>query len=164
MVFVVASQSVQTISFYDVKSYDRAPFLSVPFAGTPQGVDWTSVEFSNQGKYVLLSTTGDTHYLFDGYNVTLLAKLRGHAPLARHRRGPTKHTAFTVDGRYVFGGSGDSKVHIWDLTALPEPGGTLLPAASLPCKRMPEVLGFSTKTMLLATAERELTLWLPEKN
>jgi COMPASS component SWD2 len=165
MVFAVASQSVNNISLYNVKAYDRRPFASFSL-DSPVGVTWTKIEFANTGKLILLSTDGDVHYLLDGYQGYRVAVLRGHVPIAGRSSSTLSHTSFTVDGRYIFGGSGDQNVYVWDTAKASGQSDhlTLRPIGTLTCDQgMPALVAFSPKTMLMATADTGLTFWLPEK-
>lgn len=42
---------------------------------------YTSLAFSNDGKWLLLGTAGDVHYLIDSYEGTVVARLETPAPM-----------------------------------------------------------------------------------
>lgn len=99
--------------------------------------NWTKLEFSNDGKKLLLATNGCGHYLLDSFYGKLMgycAKPQGPtnrispSSLAEFRErqkssdkggvdtGSTGQgdACFSPDGRYVIGGSGDSGLYTWD--------------------------------------------------
>ena len=91
----------------------------------------TSLSFSSNGKYILVGTSGDAHYVLDAFEGHLLAKLDGHVGLERVRMGavlgvnPTKgisgeEVCWTPDSKYIVGGSLDGKILVWDVQNLPE--------------------------------------------
>lgn len=103
--------------------------------------DWTKLEFSNDGKKLLVATSGPGHYVldaFDGPLIAYLPKTNGGTsripPSVRARIAPvtpvtpsqssrtgngnvtgTGDACFSPDGRYVVGGSGDAGMLVWDL-------------------------------------------------
>lgn len=163
MVFAVAAQNLSIVSLYNVKMYDQGPFLSWKTTEVPSSLTWTKIEFSNNGKYVLLGTS-QNHYLYDSYTGEYLATLVVPEPLPE--RGPgssiSSSVAFTIDGSYVAGGGG-TKIHFWKC---PEHRiGDMLPEFQVDSlsSTSAQLLAFSPKTMLMATADRDLTLWLPEQ-
>lgn len=167
VVFAVASQNLQTISLYSMAAYDKEPFLTFD-VHVPSGVRWTKLEFSNSGQIIVLSTDSKYHYLFDAYYGGKIAKLAGHVPLSPRRSSQVLNVSFTVDGRFVFGGSADNKICIWDtknVSSRLSEDGKLYPMSSLDCTQgIPALAAFSPKTLLFATGNTELTFWLPEKN
>lgn len=158
MVFAVASQNLSIISLYNVKMYDQGPFLSWKTTQVPSSQTWTKIEFSNNGKWLALATS-EHHYLFDSYTGEYQATMVVPVPLPK--RDFSCSMAFTVDGSYVVGGAGDNKVHFWKC---PDRNvGDVQPTFSIPSNSPAQLLAFSPKTMLMATADKDLTLWLPEQ-
>lgn len=47
----------------------------------------TSIKFSNNGKYLLVGTSGVFHYVMDSYDLSVLARLEGHEGLEKDKRG-----------------------------------------------------------------------------
>lgn len=98
--------------------------------GHTQG-DWTKLEFSNDGKKLLVATSGPGHYVldaFDGPLIAYLPKTNGVtsriAPAVRARIAPgsrsgnvtgTGDACWSPDGRYVVGGSGEAGMLVWDV-------------------------------------------------
>lgn len=68
--------------------------------------EWTSIKFSNDGDKILVTTSGDVHYVTDAYNTDMKRRLIGHVGLnnALQLLGG-EETSWTPDGRFVVGGS-----------------------------------------------------------
>lgn len=82
-VFAVALNLRSTIMMYDVKQFDKQPFLCVHIddpvlplrAFPPRTPVMTSLSFSNDGKWLLVGTSGDVHYVLDSFDGGVLARL-----------------------------------------------------------------------------------------
>lgn len=162
-VFAVAAPQLKSVSLYSIRSYETRPFLTFEVDSTEGS--WYKLEFSNNGKYILLATSGD-HYMFDAYNGSRLVTLKGGSALASRKWSSHSPACFSVDGRFVFGTSND-KICIWDMNAINGSGssGILHPTHQLDNSQEPAaIIAFSPKTMLLATANTGVTLWLPDKH
>ncbi|KAF4509788.1 hypothetical protein G6O67_003926 [Ophiocordyceps sinensis] len=187
MVFAVACPSGGSVLLYDVRSYDKAPFATVDIVEQCCGIDsqfavkgWTKLEFSNDGKSLLVGTKGNGHLLVDAFEGTLKAYLRkpaggtrrqapGEATAVANGSFPTDPTCmdssgdccFTPDGRFIISGT-KQDVLVWDtLGSLPE-GRILEPSWTLPDKRESAVAAFNPRFNLFATADQDLVLWLPD--
>ena len=185
IIFAVALNNYQRINLYDTKNFDKEPFLHIvledpslnKISFPPRKPVMTSLAFSANGKYLLVGTAGDAHYVLDAFEGTLLYKLEGFIGLERGKTGmhvgmvPERgisggEVCWTPDSRFICGGSQDGRVHIWDLSdpenlPSPSPPGTdpavLKPVFSLEghpgasrCVR------FNPRFMMLVTAGSEL--------
>lgn len=160
VLFCVASEKTKSLSLYDVRNFDKQPFSL--FKIDTLGKKWSNIEFSNDGKYILLSTMEGTHYVLDSFSGELFAKLVGHMHIPPPKQPNTGHTCFSQDGRFVFSGSADKKIYVWDLLRKkPAPDGTLKPITALDSPTPPALLAMNPQMMVLATANQEVTLWLP---
>lgn len=82
-VFAVALNLRSTIMMYAMEAFDKQPFLCVhlddPVLGRrlfpPRVPVMTSLSFSNDGKWLLVGTSGDVHYVLDSFDGSLLARL-----------------------------------------------------------------------------------------
>ena len=159
---------------YDVRNYDKAPFATFDMETlesiyNPKAIrnrrstdpashrsternannpgSWTTLEFSNDGKNLLLGTaSGAGHYVLDAFSGDLTAfcaskktsstqsgsKHRprmppGIFPLTSHKHDSSPFTnipgqgavCLTPDGRYVIGSSGDQTLSVWDIEQAP---------------------------------------------
>ncbi|KAL5597608.1 hypothetical protein FOBRF1_011401 [Fusarium oxysporum] len=184
-VFAVACTSSGTVLLYDARNYDKAPFATVDIVEQCRKVDsqclnkgWTKLEFSNDGKSLLVGTRGNGHFLLDAFEGTLKAYLQ--KPNGGTRRLAVGETAsggssssdwsniessgeccFAPDGRYVLSGS-KKDVLVWDTMAAPNDNKVLEPSWTLPDKREAAVLAFNPRYNFFATADQELLFWLPD--
>ena len=64
-----------TVGLYDLKTFDKGPFaeISIPCL---QNQLWNKLEFSNNGKLILISTDSREHYILDAFLGKLLAIVR----------------------------------------------------------------------------------------
>ena len=173
VLFSVGSQVSSDISLYDVRNFDKQPFSTFKLTEA-QHRPWDKIEFSNTGKLILVGTLTDTHYLLDSFTGDLKAKLVGHTAIEsrNNSKGGSKnrttgHVAFSGDGRFVFSGSSDKRIYIWDTLKKPNNDMTLYPIHSIESQVDTALTTFNPKTMLLATAKTSLvseTMWnLPTK-
>lgn len=190
MVFAVACPSAGSILLYDLRNYDKAPFTTIDIVEQGRRTDpqclvkgWTKLEFSNDGKSLLLGTKGSGHLLLDAFEGNMKAYL--HKPLGGTRRlapgeaepaalangGVDLHSTkldssgdccFAPDGRFVLSGSATKGVLVWDTRNAGNEGKVLEPTWTLPDKREAAVIAFNPRYNFFASADRELVFWLPD--
>ncbi|KAL7814960.1 WD40-repeat-containing domain protein [Trichoderma aethiopicum] len=188
-VFAVACPSSGSVLMYDVRNYDKAPFTTIDIVEQCRGVDsqcllkgWTKLEFSNDGKTILVGTKGRGHFLLDAFQGNLKAYLRrpagGTRRLAAGESLPANGAApsptdpgafessgeccFAPDGRFVLSGGAKQDVLVWDTLKQPSESKVLDPTWTLPDKREAAVLAFNPRFNFFATADQDLVLWLPD--
>ena len=86
-VMAVASPAAQTILLYDYRNYTSEPFASFDMAETSGEVskgsitkNWTKLEFSNDGKSLLIGTTSGGHFVLDAFDGKLKSFLKRKQP------------------------------------------------------------------------------------
>ncbi|KAK5199886.1 hypothetical protein LTR92_000427 [Exophiala xenobiotica] len=175
-VMAIASQSTSSILMYDVRNFDKAPFETVDMAQaedrytpTTKGRAWTKLEFSNDGKSMLLGTDYHGHFVLDAYDGSVKSFLVGKtsgtgraAPISTSGKPLGQGDAsFTQDGRYVVGGAGDqSDLLVWDTQAAT--GGRQEPMARLASRGIKSaVVQCNPRYNMLATADSRVCMWLP---
>ncbi|POS86000.1 hypothetical protein EPUL_000806 [Erysiphe pulchra] len=187
-VFAVASPIAHSILLYDFRNFDKEPFSTfdvLPYLSQEfsRGLSnkWNKLEFSNDGKSLLLGTTGKNHLLLDAFDGSLKAFLRrDHGGVTRF--GPGDHNTesmdhpssenshpsfgdvcFSPDGRFVVSGSRTRNVFIWDtMASLSEK--ILMPTHELEYKGDSAVVAFNPRFHFLATADKELIFWVPDQS
>lgn len=185
MVFAIGCPSSGTILLYDLRNYDKAPFATIDVVEQGRKADpqclvrgWTKLEFSNDGKSLLLGTRGNGHFLLDAFEGTLKAYLR--KPGGGTRRLAIGETAtfnpaspdpsslessgdccFAPDGRFVISGA-SKDVLVWDTLASAGDHKVLDPTYTLPEKRESAVVAFNPRFNFFATADQELLFWVPD--
>ncbi|RVX65923.1 hypothetical protein B0A52_10230 [Exophiala mesophila] len=175
-VMAIASQSTSSILMYDVRNYDKAPFETFDLAAredtytpTTKGRAWTKLEFSNDGKSLLLGTDYHGHFLLDSFTGVLKSFLVGKSS-GTGRAAPVSTSgkplgqgdvSFSQDGRYVVGGTGDQPdLLLWD-TSLAT-GTRQEPTTRLTSRGIKSaVVQFNPRHNMLATADTKVCMWLP---
>jgi len=185
-VIAIASPATQSVLLYDLRNYDKPPFATFDLQSTErklahygqrQADGWTSLEFSNNGKFVLLGTNGNGHYLLDAFDGDMKAYLhrpQGPPPFPSEINAkdgtPPRHDAaglqgdvcFSPDGRYVIGASNQAGLLVWDTQAQTGRDGAMAPLTDLPGPKTSTLVGYNPRHNLLASAGSEVVLWLPD--
>ncbi|KAF9928067.1 member of Set1p complex, histone methyl transferase [Linnemannia zychae] len=120
LVFAVALGG--TLRLYDVKSFDQGPFVT-GMIGESLGISHTTiyatqVEFSSDGKNLLITTGSDGHYIVDAYTPSkTLFKLVGHnsSTYGTESFSSGSEACWTPDGKCVVSGSRDGDIFVWDI-------------------------------------------------
>ncbi|KAG8782217.1 member of Set1p complex, histone methyl transferase [Serendipita sp. 397] len=187
VVFAVALNLYSKILLYDTSNFDKEPFQTISVDDTAlarisfpvRPLVMTSLEFSTNGKWLLVGTSGGTHYIMDAYDGYMLARLTRHQPLDPKQplgAQPTRlisgeEVCWTPDSKYVLSGSEDGKIYIWDIASRgeltpPKPGrdaDTLQPSVVLDGHVGPtRCLRFNPRYAMLATASNDLAFWLAD--
>ncbi|KAF9101004.1 member of Set1p complex, histone methyl transferase [Mortierella sp. GBA35] len=119
LVFVVAVGSI--LRLYDVKSFDQGPFTSATIGSSldidPTTIFATQIEFSSDGKNLLVTTASDAHYIVDAYIPTNTRfKLVGHNTYGTEAFTSGSEACWTPDGKCVVSGSRDGDIYVWDIS------------------------------------------------
>ncbi|KAG9013866.1 member of Set1p complex, histone methyl transferase [Tulasnella sp. JGI-2019a] len=189
IVFAVAINYYQKLLLYDLKHFDKEPFLcadisdpSLRKTSYPPRNPWmTSMSFSTNSKWILIGTSGDAHYVYDSYEGVLLAKLEGFKGLEGGKNGdqygvsPVKgisgeEVGWTSDSKFIIGGSFTGKICMWDCAQIPlmmeankEEPKVLMPTVTLDGPPGPvRCVKMNPRHQMLATAGTELAFWLPD--
>lgn len=184
-VFAVASPTAQTILLYDFRNYDKEPFSTfdiLPYCQNSILGGWNNLEFSNDGKHLLLGTTGRSHFLLDAFDGSLRANLRRDDRGGSRRLAAGEHNAegvdpssseflqtstgdccFSADGRFVISGSKRENVLVWDTLAAAQ-DQNLRPSYELEYRGDSSVIAFNPKWNFFATGDKEVVFWVPDPN
>lgn len=178
-VIAIASQSTSSIALFDFRNYDKPPFVTFDLAPfeemyTPstRARAWTKLEFSNDGKYLMVGTDYHGHYILDAFDGSVKAFLTGKSG-SPGRAAPVSTTGkplgqgdacFTPDGRYVIGGDGDQHdVLVWDLQQEREPNNFLQPMCKLPHRGRTAIIEYNPRYNMIASADKDTVFWLPDE-
>ena len=144
-IFAVGVDSNQ-IHLYDLKTFTSGPFSSFRI-NLKVGI-WHKMEFSNDGKFILISTN-DSHLVIDAFKGNVVHRLSGH-----NNSSKISFTAiFTPDSQFILSGAFDGSIRIYDVVTGKSTGK--LDFHSSP----PRVLAFNPVYLLLASADNNLVIW-----
>jgi COMPASS component SWD2 len=183
-VFAVASPTAQSILLYDFRNYDKEPFSTFDLLPhmEPALRGWNKLEFSNDGKNLLLGTTGRSHFLLDAFDGSLKKQLRRESRGGAKRLAPGAHNpenvdslsseflqqstgdcCFSPDGRYVISGSRWENVLVWDTLSTGQ-DKNMTPSHELEYKGDSAVIAFNPRWNFFATGDKEVVFWVPDLN
>lgn len=164
IVFVSATHDSQKglVSFYDVGAFEKGPFLvsEVPITGE----SWTKIEFSNNGRYILIGTNASKQHILDAILGKYLAALINPEVSLWPELDyvSTGSVCFTPDGKFVLAGMPNGNVSVFNLQLL---RSTTEFIELRPCTVLSSdataarVLAFNPKLLTFATADDRVVLW-----
>jgi COMPASS component SWD2 len=182
-VIAVASPPTHSILLYDLRNYDKPPFSTFDLQDMEQrfnahgsGRNWSKIEFSNDGKSLVVATTGAGHFVLDAFEGHLKHFCQRKGTRSERRppgdTNPQRHVGqgdvcFSPDGQFLIGGSGGNDgLVVWDVNSNPTSNMVLQPFTDLPVPSQAngrvEVVGYNQRSNLICTADKDLMLWLPD--
>ncbi|KAI8097277.1 WD40-repeat-containing domain protein [Halteromyces radiatus] len=182
LVFGVGLDS-QVLRLYDIRKFHIGPFATWTVTDPlyPQGTpEWTSIKFTNDGQHILLTTTGNVHYVLDAYNGHVERRLIGSTALPQVEETEGKYrcgeeVGLSPDAKFVLAGGQDGVVRVWDLsdnnqnvgtngltTILDTPVATELYPPHGHATGSIDVLGFNPSLMMMASGGNELVSTIKE--
>lgn len=170
-----------SVSLYDMTNFDKGPFLTVEVP-IISGQSWNKLEFSNNGKLLLISTDTHEHYLLDAFLGQLLTTLivdvtrsskEYNGDWMSFQYPSTGSTCFTPCGKFVLAGSPKGKVCTFDVSNIKTTEGGVHvvsdsdnPKRTVPFKMLdtdpsgiPKILSFNPKLLTFASADNKVALW-----
>jgi len=152
-----AGVDAETIRLYDLRTFDKGPFVSFNLPQSNPDTDLTGIKFSNDGKKFIVPTTEGTVHLLDAFQGNLLHSFVG---LSGNSKSPAfLETCFSPDSQYVLSGSSDGKVHIWSADS-----GKRLTVIDGMHPSACQNIKFNPKYMMFATGCSNLAFWIPDLN
>lgn len=182
-VIAIASPLTHSILLYDIRNYDKPPFQTFDLAEYEQrfnhisaGRNWSKLEFSNDGKSIVVATTGPGHFILDAFDGTLKHFcVRKGSHSSRKSPGETSSSrpsgqgdvCFSPDGQFLIGGSGtDDGMISWDVSAASSHDQTLTHFTEMPSPSQVhgrvEIVGYNPKSNLILTADKDIMFWTPD--
>lgn len=152
ILFAVATKS-DTIKLFDMRSFDLGPFQSFIITKTDND-EWSDIEFSPCGKFILISTTAGSVKWIDAFDGTLIHSFSQH-------KNPNKiplRASVSTDSGFVMVGSADRNVYIYST----ETGGVTCKLPT-PYPEPSHVVAFNQKQFLMTSLGREVILWAPSE-
>ncbi|ODV77502.1 member of Set1p complex, histone methyl transferase [Suhomyces tanzawaensis NRRL Y-17324] len=172
LVFAVGCSSSGQISLYNTAYFDKGPFLRV---NVPVTTSWNKLEFSNNGKLILVSTNGPLHFILDAFLGQILTTLDTNSDPIPYGYPSTGSCTFTPCGKFVLAGTSSGKVSLFDLNQIKSTDGDVHvvhddtnPTRLTPFKVLnanggiPKIVAFDPKLFTFATADNTVALWQPQ--
>ncbi|CAB57334.1 WD repeat protein [Schizosaccharomyces pombe] len=175
LVFAVACHSLSRIFLYDVRNYGSDPFSTFTiddsrylsrFSFPPMMPEWKHMEFSNDGKCILLSTRANVHYILDAFSGDVLSRLEDFQELPFSNNFHGGSTTFVPQGNFVIGSADDRTLNVWNLRhTFHHKGKTRPPEHRIVSQSIinPGLVKYNPRYDQLLTAGSQLVFWLPEK-
>lgn len=152
IIFAVATKS-ETIRLFDVRSFDLGPFSTLRIMKNDDD-EWTNIEFSPCGMFILVSTKASGVKWIDAFTGKLIHNFSEHK---NPNHIPLRAT-MTPDSGYVIVGSADRNIYIYS-TESGNVAGKLKTSYPEPS----HIVGFNQKQFMLTTLGRDVLLWAPEE-
>lgn len=146
-----AGVNSESIKLYDLRSFDKGPFVTFKLSQEKE-CDWTGLKFSRDGKTILISTNGSTIRLIDAFHGTPLQTFAGYL----NNKGIAIEASFSPDSQFVFSGSTDGRVHVWNAET-----GYKVCVLNGDHPAPVQCIQFNPKYMMLASACTNMAFWLP---
>jgi len=146
-----AGVNSESIKLYDLRSFDKGPFVTFKL-NQEKECDWTGLKFSRDGKTILISTNGSVIRLVDAFHGTPLQTFTGYP----NNKGIAIEASFSPDSQFIFSGSTDGRVHIWNADT-----GNKVSVLNGDHPGPVQCVQFNPKYMMLASACTNMAFWLP---
>lgn len=176
-VIAIASPSTFSILLYDYRKFDEKPFTTIDVLPLlkdflPRAIErhWTKLEFSNDGKSLLLGLSGGGHFVLDAFDGAVRALLVRDHGTRRLAPGQTAEgiadsagdVCFSPDGNFVVSGAGERNVLVYDIN-MPSATKKLTPVHELEFRGAAAVVAFNPRFNMFASADKETVFWLPDQ-
>lgn len=185
-IIAIASASAQTILLYDFRNFDKEPFAAFDMLQPANLIkpgstsrNWTKLEFSNDGKSLLVGTGGHGHFVLDAFDGKLKQYLERKSggprrlfhgetqtegiPDSEKRHETSGDVCFSPDGRYVLSGQHKQNVLVYDIASPTQEKG-ITAAHELELKSEAGVIQFNPRFNMFATADKEINFWVPDRD
>ncbi|CAH1709339.1 unnamed protein product [Chironomus riparius] len=146
-----AGVNSESIKLYDLRSFDKGPFVTF-MLNQEKECEWTGLKFSKDGKTILISTNGSIIRLIDAFHGTPLQTFTGYS----NNKGIPIEASFSPDSQYIFSGSTDGRVHVWNADS-----GFKVCVLNGDHQNPVQCVQFNPKYMMMVSACTNLAFWLP---
>ncbi|EFO91986.1 hypothetical protein CRE_16557 [Caenorhabditis remanei] len=152
LLFATATKS-ETIRLFDVRSFDLGPFQVFRLQKNDND-EWSNIEFSSCGKFILVSTKGEVIKWVDAFTGVVVHEFKGH-------KNPNKidlRATVSSGSGYVMVGSADRNIYVYSTE-----NGSLVCKLPTPYVEPSHVVSFNPKQFLLTSLGRDVILWAPSE-
>ncbi|EPY52937.1 Set1C complex subunit Swd2.1 [Schizosaccharomyces cryophilus OY26] len=185
LIFASVSERKYKISLYNIKTFDSRPFQEIPLTFLPPHVSISNIEFSTDGRYILLTTGNDYHYVVDTYSGQELLRV----PARTNAKSASKSLSFyssacmSPDSKYLFTANDEKHLAIYELPemkssnqhsdtwnmhelmaqvkdTIPSVPQSCIPVTQkVECPEVPSIVRFNPRHAQLVTAHSGVVFW-----
>ncbi|KAL3233593.1 COMPASS component SWD2 [Nakaseomyces bracarensis] len=162
LVFALGNPEAGEIGLYNVKQLKGGPFLVIKV--DPSFKQWNKLEFSNNGKYILLGSSYGRQLILDAFSGEQLFELAGTKPFPLREFMDSGSACFTPDGQWTLGTDYDGKIAVWNHGESIS-GKTLKPVGYIPAPAdtCPRTILFNPKYSMFVTADESVEFYALEQ-
>lgn len=166
LVFAVGNPESMEIALYNIKQLVKGPFLVIKLEPHLMNkMIWNKLEFSNDGKYLLVGSSYGKHLILDAFSGDVLFELSGTKPFPLREFMDGGSVCFTPDGRFTLGTDYEGKIAIWNhadsiSNKSLKPIGSIV-AAPDSC---PRTIAFNPKYSMFVTADENVDFYVFDSN
>lgn len=162
LVFALGNPENCEIGLYNLKQLKNGPFLVVKV--NPAFNQWTKMEFSNDGKYILLASSAGKQLILDAFDGSQLFELSGTRPFPLREFMDAGSACFTPDGRFTLATDYTGRIAFYSHSDSIS-GRTLKPCGSIAAapESCPRSIAFNPKYSMFVTADESVDLYVFDK-
>lgn len=163
LVFAIGNPESGEIGLYDTKQLKNGPFLIIK-VNSSFTTAWNKIEFSNDGKYLLLSSSRGTQLILDAMDGTQLFELTGTQPFPIREFTDSGSACFTPDGKFTLATDYSGRIGIYN-HADSISGRTLKPLGFIKAvpNSCPRTIAFNPKYSMFVTADENVDFYTFEE-
>ncbi|AQZ18847.1 SWD2 (YKL018W) [Zygosaccharomyces parabailii] len=163
LVFALGNPGNCEIGLYNLKQLKNGPFLVIKI--NPKFDKWNKMEFSNDGKYLLLSYSAGKQVILDAFDGSQLFELSGVRAFPLREFLDAGSACFTPDGRFTLGTDYDGKIALWNHSESIS-GKNLKPLGYIPAapNSCPRTIAFNPKYAMFVTADEMVDFYIDPDN
>ena len=154
IIFAVGIRT-QKIKLYDMRKINKEPFSEfiIQIEATNTRADWSNLQFSPNGRYILISTNGAIIRLIDSETGRFLHNFIGQADLDCDKI----EASFTPDSKFVICGSAGGVLHIWSVLL-----GNKVAELDSGNTNTIQFSKVNDRALMLASTCKQMLFWLPD--
>lgn len=160
LVVALGNPESSELALYNVRQLGRGPFLTAKVQD-PAFKNWNKMQFSPDGRYLLLASSYGRHLILDAFTGEQLFDLQGTRPFPLREFMDAGSAAFSPDGKYVLGTDYDGRIAVWHHSDAIS-GRTLKPSLFIPAapESCPRSIAVNPKYAMFVTADENVDFYV----
>lgn len=168
LVFALGNPESMEIGLYNIKQLVKGPFLTIKLDDNTtfnMKNNWNKLEFSNDGKYLLVGSSYGKHLILDAFTGEIIFELSGTRAFPNREFMDNGSVCFTPDGKFTVGTDYDGKIAFWNHSNSIS-GKNLRPIASIAAAQdsCPRTIAFNPKYSMFVTADENVDFFVYDNN